>query len=238
MANVSNLKKFFEEQVAADKPQKSKPLKPIKPSHLVVQPHSSVASPKTNDSTVKIKPTIPPKLHSPPTKSIPHSIGHLQNPFMEEGNPFVPNSNYLQTGNNQTEIEGNNSASNNQALNITAVRREGSQRGSQVGASQVESRVLKVPQQLVRKQSEEDIQRSHILKELLVSEQSFLTDMRLLKSIYIIPAKEAKFFSVIDLELLFGNVDGIIDVSSGVLTDLEIGVNSDLVGPVLKKHVS
>ena len=94
------------------------------------------------------------------------------------------------------------------------------------------------PGTLVRQVSQEDIQRSHILKELYDSEASFLSDMRLLQSIYIFPAKKAELFSAVEMELLFGNVDEIIKVSSDFLIDLDQGIKSDCVGPVFKKHVS
>lgn len=224
MSNVSNLKKFFEEQATVDKSQqKSKPhpSKPIKPSHLTVKPGTipAYSSHQQLNSKNRQNPTIPPKFSKTKSDISSEQSQKLQNPFLEEGDPFVVNS--------ISPVKGKEVYSSLHHI----VKDDDS------GKIKASRSLTVVPPQLVRKPSEEEIQRIHILNELYDSEMSFLTDMKLLMSIYIIPAKNGALLSSGDLELLFGNVDKIINVSSSFLLDLELGLKRDCIGPVFKKHV-
>lgn len=217
MSNVSSLKKYFEEK-ATDK--KTTTLnKPVKPAHLTAK-HVSASKPnhgshQSTSSSVKARPIVPPKMLKKPSNPALVRQGQiLQNPFLEEADPVIV---------------------------VAAVKKESSHSLPDIRKiqdTQSETVSLKLPKTLVRKPSEEDIQRSHILKELYDSEASFLADMKLLQSIYIFPAQKAGMFSAGDLELLFGNVDEIVKVSSDFLIDVGHGVEKDCVGPAFKKHVS
>jgi hypothetical protein len=221
--NVSNLKKYFEEKAvpkASDK-KATTLTKPVKPAYLTAKHTSSTTaisnhgSHQPTGSSVKVKPIVPAKILTNPSNPAPVRPGKaLQNPFLEEADPVI------------VSVAQENESSHS----LPDIRK--------IQDTQGEPRSLKVPKTLVRKPSEEDIQRSHILKELYDSEASFLSDMKLLQSIYIFPAKKAGLFSAGDLELLFGNVDDIVKVSSDFLVDVDHGVKNDCVGPVFKKHVS
>jgi hypothetical protein len=223
MSNVSNLKKFFEEQ-STKVPEKSgspitaKPSKPVKPTHLTLS--ASNNSPNhSRPPSVKVKPVVPIKIlaTSNPNDQLPS-----QNPFLEESEPFITTAPAKEQDMSQSY----------QDLRKVANDARNSTKSLTVNGSNEK------PGTLVRKVSQEDVQRSHILKELYDSEASFLSDMKLLQSIYIFPAKKAGLFSAVEMELLFGNVDEIIKVSSDLLIDLDQGIKSDCIGPVFKKHVS
>ncbi|KAJ3065154.1 hypothetical protein HDU98_011454, partial [Podochytrium sp. JEL0797] len=72
--------------------------------------------------------------------------------------------------------------------------------------------------------------RENILRELVDTERSYLSDMHVLKDVYITPAIENQLFPAADIKLIFGNVDALMECSESCLGVLEAGVAEDCVG--------
>ncbi|KAJ1568102.1 hypothetical protein HK405_003642, partial [Cladochytrium tenue] len=67
--------------------------------------------------------------------------------------------------------------------------------------------------------------RDKIIFEIVETERRFLSDMRILKKVYAVPAEEARIFPPTDLKVLFGTLDTVIKTSAAFLEALDAACN-------------
>ncbi|KAI8912483.1 Dbl homology domain-containing protein [Gorgonomyces haynaldii] len=71
-----------------------------------------------------------------------------------------------------------------------------------------------------------------IIKEILETEKSFLSDMLVLQDVYVVPSAQSNIFSPQDHKLLFGNLDKIIQVSTDLYALMESAAKDQMMGQV------
>ncbi|KAJ3219027.1 hypothetical protein HDU67_003017 [Dinochytrium kinnereticum] len=81
--------------------------------------------------------------------------------------------------------------------------------------------------------------REKIVKEIVETERRFLADMYTLREIYVIPATEEGHLSASDCKILFSNLDGVIQISTLFLEELEIVTAAEpfMIGAAFLKHL-